>query len=46
MSEKSCPKSLPGLTNIPKKHQTGKPTRNIYTSAWDWSDTIFRIKSK
>ena len=46
MSEKSCPKSLPGLTDITKKYQTGKPTRNIYTSAWDWSDTIFSIKSK
>ena len=29
MSKKSCPKSVPGLTNIPKKYQTGKPTRNI-----------------
>ena len=29
MSEKSCPKSVPGLTNMPKKYQTGKPTRNI-----------------
>ena len=46
MSEKSRPKSLSGLTNIPKKYQTGKPTGNIYTSAWDWSDTVFNIKSK
>ena len=46
MSEKSCPKFLPGLTDIPKKYQTGKPTRNIYTSAWDWSNTVFNIKSK
>ena len=29
MSEKSCPKSVPGLTNMPKKYETGKPTRNI-----------------
>ena len=29
MSEKSCPKSVPGITNMPKKYQTGKPTRNI-----------------
>ena len=29
MSEKTCPKSVPGLTNMPKKRQTGKPTRNI-----------------
>ena len=33
MSEKSCPKPVPGLTNMPKKYQTGKPTSNIYTSA-------------
>ena len=46
MSEKSCPKSVPGLTNVPKKFQTGKATRNIYTSAWDWSDSVFNIKSK
>ena len=30
MSEKSCPKSVLGLTNMPKKYQIGKPTRNIY----------------
>ena len=29
MSENCCPKSVPGLTNMPKKYQTGKPTRNI-----------------
>ena len=29
MSEKSCPKSVPGLTNMSKKYQTSKPTRNI-----------------
>ena len=46
MSKKSCPKSIPGLTNMPKKTQTGNPTRNIYTSAWDWSDNVFNIKSK
>ena len=46
MSEKSRPKSLSGLTNMPKKCQTGNPTGNIYTSAWDWSDTVFNIKSK
>ena len=44
MSEKSCPKSVPGLTNMPKKNkktkQTGKPTSNIYTFAWDWLDTL------
>ena len=45
MSKNFCPKSVPGLTNA-KKYQTGKPTSNIYTSAWDWSDTIFSIKSK
>ena len=43
MSEKSCPRSVPDLTNTPKKYQTGKPTRNIYTSAWYWSDTVFNI---
>ena len=29
MSENACPKSVSGLTNMPKKYQTGKPTRNI-----------------
>ena len=29
MSEKSCLKSVPGLTDMPKEYQTGKPTRNI-----------------
>ena len=24
MSEESCPNSVPGLTNMPKKYQTGK----------------------
>ena len=24
----------------------GKPTSNIYTSAWDWSDTVCNINSK
>ena len=43
MSEKFCPKSVPGLTNIPKNT---KPTSNIYTFAWDWSDTVFNINSK
>ena len=51
MSKKSCRKSVPGQTNMPKKYQTNKntkkmPTSNIYTSAWDWSDTVFNIKSK
>ena len=36
MSEKSCPKSVPGLTNMPKKYETSKSTRNLNTSAWDW----------
>ena len=43
MSKKSCSKSVPGLTNMPKKKknkQTGKPTSNIYTFAWDWLDTL------
>ena len=43
MSEISYPKSVPGLTNMPKNT---KPTSNIYTSAWDWPDTVFNIKSK
>ena len=46
MSEKSCPKYVPGLTNMPKKYQNSKPASNIYTSVWDWSDTVFNIKSK
>ena len=46
MSERSCPKSVPGLTNMPKNYQKGKPTRKIYTSALDWSDTVFIMKSK
>ena len=29
LSEKSYPKSVPGLKNMPKKYQTGKSTRNI-----------------
>ena len=29
MSEKSCLKSVPGLTNMSIKYQTGKPIRNI-----------------
>ena len=29
-----------------KKYQKGKPTSNIYTQAWDWSDTVLHIKSK
>ena len=45
-SKKSCPKSVPGLTNMPKKYQMGNSTSNIYTSAWDWSDTVFNIKFK
>ena len=44
MSEIYCPKPVPVLTNILKKYH--KPTSNIYTSAWDWSDTVFNIKSK
>ena len=43
MFKKSCPKSVPGLTNM---SDTGKSTDNIYTSAWDWLDTAFHIKSK
>ena len=31
MSEKSCPKSVPGLTNMPKKYQTGNTKH--FTSA-------------
>ena len=45
MSEKSCLKFVPGLTNM-SRCQTGKSTGNIHTSAWDWSDTVFNIKSK
>ena len=29
MSKNSCSKSVPGLTNMPNRYQTGKPTRNI-----------------
>ena len=47
MSEKPCPKYVPGLTNMPKKKQKCKPTSNsCVSSAWDWSDTISNIKSK
>ena len=46
MSKTSCPKSIPGLTNMQKNYETGNPTRNLNTSAWDWSDTVFNIKSK
>ena len=46
MSKTSCPKSIPGLTNMQKNYETGKPTRNTYTYACDWSDTVFNIKSK
>ena len=46
MSKKSCTKSVLGLTNMPKKYQAGKPTRNIYTSAWNWSNTEFNINFK
>ena len=47
MSEKSCPKYVPGLTNMPKKKKKCKPTsNNCASSAWDWSATIFNIKSK
>ena len=46
MSETFCRKSVPSLTNRQKKYQTGNPTRNIYTSAWDWSDTVFNVNSK
>ena len=46
MPEKFCPKSVPGLTNMPKKYQIGKPTSNIYASAWNWSDTVFNINFK
>ena len=37
MSGKSCPKSIPvpDLINMAKKYQKGKPTSNIYTSAWE-----------
>ena len=46
MSKRSCPQSVVGLTDMPKICQTGKPTINIYTSTWDWSDTVLIIKSK
>ena len=46
MSEKSCPKSVPGLTNMPKNTKMVSPPVTFYTSAWDWSDTVFNIKSK
>ena len=36
MSEKS--------NQYAKKYKIGKPTSNIYTSAWNWSDTIFNTK--
>ena len=46
MSRKCCLKSVSGLTNIPKTYQKRKPSNNSSTSAWDWSDTFFNIKSK
>ena len=33
MPKKSCPKSVTGLANMPKKYQTGKPTSTNYTFA-------------
>ena len=42
MSEKSCPKLVPGLTNMPRKYQTGKPTSNIYTSASSIVNEVIR----
>ena len=44
MSEKSYHKSAPRLTNITKKYQIGKPTSDVYTSAWDCSE-LFSILS-
>ena len=42
MSEKSC---SAWSSQYLKKYQKGKATSNIYTFAWDWSDTVFDIKS-
>ena len=41
MSKNSCSKSVPGLTNMPNRYH-----QKHFTSAWDWSDTFFSIKSK
>ena len=40
MPKKSRPKSVSGLTNMPKNT---KSTSNIYTSALDWSDTVLNV---
>ena len=46
----SCPKNLVLIRTwskqYAKKRQKGKSFSNIYTSALDWSDTVFNIKSK
>ena len=44
----SLPKFVPGTNTkkTPQKYQKGKPSRNIDTFAWDWSDAVFNIKFK
>ena len=46
----SCPKNLVLIRTwskqYAKKRQKGKSFSYIYTSALDWSDTVFNIKSK
>ena len=34
MSERSCPNTVPCLTNMPKKNIKKQPYSNIYASAW------------
>ena len=47
MYERSCPKSVPGLTwSNATKYQQSNPNSNIYTLSWDRTDTVFNIKSK
>ena len=45
MSEKSCPKSVPGLPICKKNTKQLSPPETFYF-CWDWSDTVFDITSK
>ena len=45
MSKKSCPKSIPGLTNMPKKYQIVSPLET-FILLHRLGQTLFNIKSK
>ena len=45
MFEKSCPKSVPGRANTEADLELLRHPR-WSNSAWNWSDTVFNIKSK